>query len=420
MGVIEEAASGPASPDLGSGRTDNAGSTAGSERKSSGLDKAIAAAMGGPGETETDVPLQLAKAKQDADKGKRTKPVAGDKSGSEDAQLPESQAEANPAEAAPQGNAPVREAPKHWPEERRKAFAAWTKEVQDHALQVDKDLQAGFTRKSQELGDKAKYADAIRDSIDDTVRQQFAQAGMDEVAGVRYLTSVQKFATSRPVEYVGWVMQQLGVTPQHLGFSASSRQPDNRQQQPQGTGNAELDALLTDPAVKQLSDQFGQFSQQAQQRIQQLESQIAARQAAEHNYAQQRQHAEVQTTRNLWTGFRSELDDAGQLKYPHADTLMQSMGALMDSKPSLRSMSDGPEKLTKAYEMALKADPELSQPFIEAEVAKRLAEKEKKADAERARKAVGVKPASGAPGAPAKKSGLDGALAGAMDKLGFT
>lgn len=417
MGVIEEAASGPASPDLGSGRTDNAGSSpAPSERKSSGLDKAIAAAMGGP--EETDVPLELAKAKADTQSQSKRKPIAGDKSGSEDAQLPDKQAEANPAEAAPEGNATVREAPKHWPEDRRKAFAAWTKEVQDHALQVDKDLQAGFTRKSQELGDKAKYADAIRDSIDDTVRQQFAQAGMDEVAGVRYLSSLQKFATSRPVEYVGWVMQQLGVTPQHLGYSASSRQPEQRQQQPSGTGNAELDALLTDPAVKQLSDQFGQFSQQAQQRIQQLESQIAARQAAEHNYVQQQRHAEVQTTRNLWSSFRGELDDAGQLKYPHADALMQSMGALMDSKASLKSMPDGPEKLTKAYEMAVKADPELSQPFIEAEVAKRIAESEKKAAAARAKAVTGVRPASGAPAVPTKRGGLDAALDAAFTKHG--
>ena len=107
----EQAVSGP-TPDLGSGRSDNAGSSPAPvtrSKESSGLDKAIAAAMGGP--DETDVPLELAKAKADASKGK--KPIAGDKSGSEDAPPSDKQAEANPAEAAPEGNAPVREAPKH-------------------------------------------------------------------------------------------------------------------------------------------------------------------------------------------------------------------------------------------------------------------------------------------------------------------
>ena len=290
--VNADAASGP-TPELGSGRSDSAGQDAPS-RKESGLDKAIAAALGGP--EETDVPLEVVKTKMDAEaKGKapkakpeaKTKPDAGDKSDGEDARVPEQQAEANPAEAAPKGDAEAREAPKHWPEDRRKAFAAWPKEVQDHALKVDRELQAGFTRKSQELSDQAKYAEQIRGAIDDTVRQQFASAGMDEVAGVRYLTSLQKFATSDPVRYIGWAMQNLGVRPEHLGLSVSSRQQGQQQQQPQGTGDSRLDALLDDPKVTQLSTRFDQ----AQQRIQQLEAYATAQARQQQQWEQQRQAA---------------------------------------------------------------------------------------------------------------------------------
>ena len=42
-------------------------------------------------------------------------------------------------------------APEHWPSARREAFGKLTREAQDILLSQVKDIEAGFTRKSQEL-----------------------------------------------------------------------------------------------------------------------------------------------------------------------------------------------------------------------------------------------------------------------------
>jgi hypothetical protein len=290
---------------------------------------------------------------------------------------------------------------------------------------VDKDLQAGFTRKSQELSDQAKFAESIRSLFqDEATRQQLAHSGMDEVGAIRYLMQLQQYATRDPAGYVRWAMQSFGLTPEHLGFSTAPRQTAQPQQPPQqtapaSTGDPKLDALLADPEVARLRQDFGQFGQAALGEINALKQYIQQQEYAKQQYARQQQVASVNSLKKQWTDFRSAHDDHGQLAYPHADALMKPMGALMDTHPVLSGMPDGPDKLAKAYQMALAADPELSKPAFEAEISKRLADQQKKADAEKAKRAAGVKPASGAPTMPTKKGGLDSALEQAFAKSGW-
>ena len=222
-------------------------------------------------------------------------------------------------------------------------------------------------------------------------------------------------------------MQTLGVTPEHLGFSTPTRQPNPTPPPPQqprpSTGDPQLDKLLEEvgpnPEVAKLRSEFGIFSQQAQQAIGYLHSQLEAERQAKANYARQQEIGARRSLETMWSDFRSSQDDHGQLAHPHADSLMQPMGALMETHPVLKGMPDGPEKLAKAYAMAVQADPELSKPIFEAEVSRRFAEQQKKAEAEKAKKAAGVRPATGAPTMPAKKGGLDAALSDAMAKTGF-
>ena len=55
----------------------------------------------------------------------------------------------------------------------------------------------------------------------------------------------------------------------------------------------------------------------------------------------------------------------------------------------------------------------------EAERARALADAQKKADAEKAKKAAAIKPATGAPSMPAKKGGLDAYLSEGLAKAGI-
>lgn len=385
-------------------------------RDSDGLDKALNAALGGI-DDETDLPSEVVKAAKDAAKSKDA-PDAGDPRDGENARratAPKTAKSEAPTDgAAPEGNAPAPlEAPKHWPADRKQAFAGLPPEAQKTLLSLSKDLEGGFTRKSQETSDQVKFAEGVRSIINDSTRQQIAHSGMDEVGYFRYLDALQQSATRNPVQYIAWAMQNLGVRPEHLGLSPA-QQRQQEQAQVGGTGDPRLDEMLADPAVKQLQTQLGMTTQT----VLQLQARLAEQDRQQQEWQQRQQYNHVQSLQSTWNDFRGQLDDHGQLAFPHADALMQSMGALMDTHHALKSMPDGPDKLRKAYDMAVLADPDLSQPIIEARVASKVSEAEKKREAERAKKATAIRPASGAPAVPKKSKGLDAALESAMSKWG--
>ena len=374
--------------------------------KGGGLDAALDKAFASAGVDDSDeLPLfEAVKAKNAAKPAVETTADKGD--------TKEAKPTAPTEAAAPKGDAAL-EAPKHWPEDRRKAFSTLAPDAQKALLTMSKDLEGGYTKKSMELSDTVKFADSIRGLFgDDRTKHQLAQAGLDEVGYVRYLHSLQNFATTDAPRYIAWAMQNLGVTPEQLGLGRQQQQA--QQQQPAGTGDAKLDELLMDPAVKQLRDEFGQ----QRQTIQQLQARLEAEDRQRREYAAQQQTQAQRQLTSMWTEFRSATDDHGQLAHPHADTLMQQMGAIMETDPEIAPLADGPAKLKAAYEAAIWARPALRNGLLEQEKAQAAAAAAKKAEAERAKVAAGPKRASGAPSSPAKKSGLDGALEQAFSQLG--
>lgn len=390
MGITADAASGP---------TDNAG------KAKTGIDDAISAAFGASDTEESSAPV-----KSEAPKGKvkaeakQAEPEAepdenaGDETSSEDAEA----SEASDESEEPQ----VLSAPKHWPEDDKKAFAKMTREGQEIALRLAKNLEGGFTRKSQELSDKAKFAESIRGLFDDTTRQQLQVSGTDEVGYIRYLDSLQKFATQKPVEYVKWAMQNLRVTPEQLGISQAP--PQTPPKDPAAAQDDEIARLLADPKVAQLEAQ-----------VQNLLGIVTKEQQAKEQAANAQRVNAINTLNTHIRGFREALDDSGQLQYPHFDTVKAHMGALMDTDPDLAKMPDGPDKLKAAYDMAVWARPDLRQTFIDSEAQKRVQETQKKKDAERAKKATSVKPAAGVVSTKPKTNSLDDALSQAMSKAGL-
>lgn len=370
--------------------------------KSGGLDAALDKAFASVDrDGEGDVPLETVKAKMDKAAPKSKKADAETTAG----EKPDQKAKLEGQGELPLGAVPT-EAPKHWPEDRRKAFAALAPEAQAVLLAQSKDIEGGYTKKSMELSDTVKYADAIRGLFnDDRTKHQLANAGLDEVGYVRYLHSLQNFATSDPVRYVAWAMQNLGVKPEQLGIGQAQQAPQ-QQAQSESTGDPRLDELLMDPAVKQLRDQLGQQSQT----LQQLQARLAQEDQQRQQYQTNQQRAAQQQLVSLWTNFRGAIDDHGQLAHPHADTLMQQMGAIMETDPEIAPMADGPDKLKAAYEAAMWARPSLRTTRLESEKAAATAALARATEVERAKRAAGPRRASGAPANPVKKTGLDGAL----------
>lgn len=295
-------------------------------------------------------------------------------------------------------------APDHWPAERKKAFEAMPKETQSLIREMARDLEGGFTRKSMELADKARYADAVSGLLDDHTRSQIRANGLNEAQYFAYLNDRQQHASRDPVGYLKWAMQTLGVAPEHLGLPTSA--PAAQQQT---APNAELEAWLSDPKVKQLEADLAQMKGYLGERHQ---AELRALQA-------QRMQAE-QGLVGMAQQFRQSLDDAGQARYPHFDTVRTHMGALMETDPDLRSMPDGADKLAKAYDMAVWARPDLRSSFLEQEAARRVAAAEKAREAARAKQITAVKPSAGVPAQSAKPQSLDDIIRGQLTQRGLS
>jgi hypothetical protein len=333
--------------------------------------------------------------------------TAGDERVSEPTETEEPKAKQ--AEEAKEGTEPEKakapetfEPPQHWPEADRKAFAGLAPEAQAIIRRLSRDLEAGHTRKSMELTDKARYAEAISGIIDDATRMQIRGSGMNEAQYFSYLNDRQQHAARDPVGYVKWAMQNLGVTPAHLDLPTSPA----AQQQP--SPNHELEALLADPKVKQLESELAQVKgylteqQQAQLRAQQYH----------------RMQAEQQL-HGMANSFRTTLNDAGQPLYPLYDQVSPMMGALMETNPELARMPDSTEKMAKAYDMAVYARPDLRAPLLEQEVSKRVAAAEKAREAARAKAITAVKPSPGVVAQSAKPKSLDDLIRDQMSQRGF-
>lgn len=334
--------------------------------------------------------------------------TAGDKRVSEDAG--EGEPTAKQKEPAKEGAEPDKkgeepktfEAPQHWPEADRKAFAALQPEAQSIIRRLARDLEGGFTRKSQELTDKARYAETVRGLIDDSTRQQLAMSGANEVQYFAHLHKLQSFAAQDPPGFAKWFMQSNGLTPEHLGLPTASK-PDTQ------AANPELEALLSDPKVKQLEAELAQ-----------MKGYLTERQQAE---VRAQQMHRIQAERQLMGmahEFRSALDDAGQARFPHFDTVRTEMGALMETNPELARMQDGPDKLAKAYDMAVWARPDLRSSFLEQEATRRVAAAEKAREAARAKQITAVKPSAGVVTQSAKPRSLDDIIRDQMGQRGMS
>ena len=378
-------------------------------KESSHLDNAITAALGALDE-KPSLSKALTKEPEQPTTEAGEVPAAesaGEDRDSEHATVSDSTAKPNKPqgekdEKAPETGPKSSEAPKHWAADDKQAFAGLPDGAKAIVLKLSKNLEAGFTRKSQELSDKGKFADAVRGLFEDSDREQLVRSGLDEVGGVRYLLSLQRFATQHPVDYLKWAMRTLGVPPDRLGLSQTS--PTATPQEPSDN----MDEILRDPVVKQLQAELqdikGKLTERERQEIEHRRSLIAS---------------SVNSIQSQIGQFRSAIDENGQLRYPHFDAVQRPMGALMETDPDLMSMPDGAEKLDKAYHMAVWARPDLRQTFLDERTAHERMEVEKRAAAEKAKRATSVKGATSLATSKPKASTLDDALMRSMDKLGL-
>jgi len=377
----------------------NAGETDQDSTASVGLDAAIDKALGGITDQPASAPDKL-------------KPSADDTTQPSDrAAAPKDQTKEQTDPAAPdKGNAGTT-APKHWPDERKAVFESLpTPEAKQAMLKLARDLEAGFTRKSQELSDQSKLGQTVSGLFTDAERRELQTINSNETAAIDYLLKLNRWAGQDPKAYIKWAMQTFEVKPDDL---FGSPQPETKQETAPADQSSNLDDLLADPRLKALEAEFKPVKELVQNLQRNWDSLEQGRIQAE----QTRRQNHVLSLVNGINQFRSELDDSGQLKHPHFDRLKGAMGGLMHT--TLSHMPEGPEKMAKAYEMALRADPELHQEWVKHETAKAVEADRKQRDAAKARAATGIKPAIGVAQASSRTSSLDSAIEGAMSRFGM-
>jgi hypothetical protein len=264
--------------------------------------------------------------------------------GETEEEAPEDGAEPEELAATPE---PGLEAPQHWSSTDKAVFAKQPKEAQEFLLRRHKDMEADYTRKTQEVAETKRFKDTF-DQLLTPYRQTFAMNGLDDVGGVRYLLGYFSALQQNPAATIQSLAQQYGVD---LG---------------QNQGGT------VDPNMKPLLD-----------KIQLLESQIA----------QTSQAQQYQVSSNLLeqvNSFRDEKDATGNLKHPHYETVRQDMSWLVGNGRA--------KSLQEAYEQAVRLHPDIYDKAIEQSILeKQKAEQQaaqKKVNEEAQKKAAQAKKAA--------------------------
>lgn len=270
-----------------------------------------------------------------------------------------------PAEAAPKAQdqpASAMSPPAHWDAAKREAFGKLPPEAQKVVNDLARDLEAGFTRKSMEVADKVKFGESVRSLVTPAHRQQLQSAGMTEVDGFRRLLEYQDAFTRDPTGYVRWVAQQARLDPRQIfpQLAGGDGRAPAAQQQPQPPA---------DPQFLRLHETIQNLSQEV------------------NGFKRQQVDAQYRNAERSIANFRSATDESGQPKHPHFDKVEKQMDWILRSNPEILAIEDFEQRLKTAYDLAVYADPEIKTQLIDSEAERRLAEKARLADLNKAKRA---------------------------------
>lgn len=224
--------------------------------------------------------------------------------------------EAKPEDAAntQQAAEPV-QAPQHWSEADRQTFTKLTPEGQAFLLRRHKEMEADYTRKTQENAEAVRVGTTAIRNIDPAIQAEIREAGISVDKFVENLIGFHRLSSQNPVEFVRQIVAALNVDPAKI-FSA----------QPQAPGGQ---PVPDDPIAT---------------RLQNLERFVTGE-------VQQRQQTLQQSARTTIEQFSSEKDASGNPLRPHFEKVRTVMARLMSVDPDM--------DLPTAYEVAVFRDPEL-------------------------------------------------------------
>ena len=268
------------------------------------------------------------------------------------------------------------EAPARWTAERKAEFATWPRNVQETVLERNKELEADYTRKTQETAELRRSAEPVLNAI----------------------------APYQP--YLNQLAPKIGLTPdkmigQLLGTEYQLRTGDPHEKV------AALYQIAQSYGIDLAAISRGEMPAAPDPAFSQLRQELVSLKDWKAQFEQQREAEQQQQTVSQIQAFAASTDEAGRPKYPHFERVRGVMGQLMSSDSSL--------DLQTAYAKAVEP--------INAAVAEELrlrtetAEKQRLETVEKAKKAAPVKTSgSSAPNGSTKSKGLDDILSASIDR----
>ncbi|MBM3273536.1 MAG: hypothetical protein FJZ00_00175 [Candidatus Sericytochromatia bacterium] len=291
---------------------------------------------------------------QDAERAEPAPQAPAPDAGKQD--LPADRAEpVAPVEAA--SSAPTM--PTSWSADAKAAWASLPPAVQMAVSKREAEVSAGFKSYSE----KVREFDPVLQAIQ-PVLPYLSANGISPGAYLARLSQIDQFLRAQPVEGVRWIMQGMGLTPDHLIPT-----PGDHQQQP---------AEPEDPRISRMQQELdGMAGYLQQQRVSGVVNEIEA--------------------------FRR------QPGHEMLDQLRPQMAQLLSS-----GMADS---LDDAYQKAMWMSPETRGQLMQADEAKRTEAARKAADEARRAKVVNVKSAGIGAGATPQARTIDETLNAAFERI---
>lgn len=289
-------------------------------------------------------------------------------------------AEQQTNEAKPDESQPLEPHPR-WSADLKAQFASWPRNAQEAFLARHNEVEANYTRKTQEIADFRKSAEPL-------------------------VQAVQPFG-----EYLNSVAQNLGKSPPALVQELLKTEYALRMGTPEQKANA-LAAIASEYGINLAalsgSSPDGQtyqpdpFVNQLYQTMPAVQHELAEIRQFKAQLEQERLAQEVES-------FRSAKDATGQPAHPYFEDVRPQIAALLQSGQA--------QSLADAYAMA-------TQPFekvLQQQVANRQQtdEQNRRAAVEKARKAAPVRSSGSAPRGQTQAKGIDGVLSSVLDSAGF-
>lgn len=260
--------------------------------------------------------------------------------------------------------------PDDWSAEDKEVFSKVDNTAKNFLIRRHKEMQAGFTRKQQEVAEKIKevsekirYAEKFGESV-------APYSEYLKIRGVDPFTAFSSLMNTERTLRMGTEQEKVIAL-----LEAAKRYGINLA--------AGIDDEMNSPAPQ--PDERTRFLLERQEKVEQYIQHLhSEREREQKQIVEHANHAAATALHE----FKNEKDESGQLKYPHFETIKNTMGRLMDS--GVPGIDRNNINLAKLYEQAILLHEDLRQGFISSRAARQEAAQNALQRVEASKKAASI------------------------------